>query len=192
MRKLNKKNIITGSVAVSLAAMMLIGGGTFAYLKDKAPAVENNFNTNVVLVDLEETTGSDYNIIPGTSQDKDPRVTVANTVDAWVYAIVEDNTDGLVGYDIADGWQKLDGWDLDNKTVYYRAVGAEDDTKAFHILKDDKVSYDKVLENSDMIDAEGNLKDGLDLTFTAYAIQQEGFANAREAFEEQYTADSTH
>ena len=28
-KKLNKKNIITGSVAVSLAAMMLIGGGTF-------------------------------------------------------------------------------------------------------------------------------------------------------------------
>lgn len=192
MRKLNKKNIITGSVAVSLAAMMLIGGGTFAYLKDNAPEVKNNFNTNVVLVDVEETTGSDYNIIPGTSQDKDPRVTVANTVDAWVYAIVEDNTDGLVDYEIADGWQKLDGWDIGSKTVCYRAVGAEDDTKVFHILKDDKVSYNKALENSDMVDADGNLKAGLNLTFTAYAIQQEGFINAREAFEEQYTADLIH
>ena len=39
--KLNKKNIITGGVAVSLAAMMLIGGGTFAYLKDNADPVTN-------------------------------------------------------------------------------------------------------------------------------------------------------
>lgn len=191
-KKLNKKNIITGSVAVSLAAMLLIGGGTFAYLKDDAPAVKNNFKTNNVLVDLDETTGSDYNIIPGTSQDKNPKITVSNTVEAWVYAIVENNTDSLVDYNIADGWQKLDGWNVGNMTVYYRAVGANDDVKAFSVLDGDKVSYDKALENSDMIDAEGNLKAGLNLTFTAYAIQQEGFADAKEAFEQQYaTVDSS-
>lgn len=190
-KKLNKKNIITGSVAVSLAAMLLIGGGTFAYLKDDVPAVKNNFKTNNVLVDLDETTGSDYNIIPGTSQDKNPRITVDNTVDAWVYAIVENNTDNLVDFDIADGWQKLDGWDLGNMTVYYRAVGANDDVKEFPVLKGDKVSYDKSLENSDMIDADGNLKAGLNLTFTSYAIQQEGFADAKEAFEEQYATVDT-
>lgn len=185
-KKLNKKNIITGSVAVSLAAMLLIGGGTFAYLKDDAPAVKNNFKTNNVLVDLDETTGSEYNIIPGTSQDKNPTVTVNNTVDAWVYAIVENNTDNLVKYSIADGWQKLEGWDVGNMTVYYRAVSATDDVKTFPVLKDNKVSYDKALENSDMVDADGTLKAGLNLTFTAYAIQQEGFADAKEAFEQQY------
>ena len=190
-KKLNKKNIITGSVAVSLAAMMLIGGGTFAYLKDNAPAVKNNFNTNAVLVDLEETTGNGYNIIPGTAQDKNPKVSVTNTVDAWVYAIVEDNTESLVDYAIADGWQKLDGWNLGNTKVYYRSVSANDDVKEFPVLKDNKVSYDKALENSDMIDADGTLKAGLNLTFTAYAIQQEGFADAKTAFEEQYAAVGT-
>ena len=42
-----------------------------------------------------------------------------------------------------------------------------------------------------MIDADGTLKAGLNLTFTAYAIQQEGFADAKTAFEEQYAAVGT-
>ena len=86
--KLNKKNVIVGGVAVSLAAVMLVGGGTFAYLKGETDPITNSFRTNQVQVSLEETTGNEYNIIPGTTQRKDPKVTVNNTVDAYVFVEV--------------------------------------------------------------------------------------------------------
>ena len=64
---------------------MIIGGGTYAYYQDVSEEKVNTFNANQVTVDLQETTGDEYNIIPGTSQKKDPKVTVNNTVDAYVF-----------------------------------------------------------------------------------------------------------
>ena len=78
-KRMNKKSIITKGIAVSLAVALLIGGGTFAYLQSESNNIENKFRTNQVNVSLEETTGGDYNIIPGTEQKKDPKVTVMAT-----------------------------------------------------------------------------------------------------------------
>ena len=176
--KLNKKNVIVGGVAVSLAAIMLVGGGTFAYLKGETDPITNSFRTNQVQVSLEETTGNEYNIIPGTTQRKDPKVTVNNTVDAYVFVEVADATEGLVRYAIADGWMLLDGV----PNVYYRFVSAAQDVKEFSVLANDEVRYSKALENDDMTDGSGSLKRGIDLSFNAVAIQAEPFADAKEAY----------
>ena len=176
--KLNKKNVIVGGVAVSLAAIMLVGGGTFAYLKGETDPITNSFRTNQVQVSLEETTGNEYNIIPGTTQRKDPKVTVNNTVDAYVFVEVADATEGLVGYAIADGWIPLDGV----PNVYYRLVSAAQDVKEFSVLANDEVRYSKALENHDMTDGSGSLKRDINLTFNAVAIQAEPFANEEEAY----------
>lgn len=176
--KVNKKNIAITGVAVSLAAVMLIGGGTFAYLKGETDPITNSFRTNQVQVSLEETTGNEYNIIPGTTQRKDPKVTVNNTVDAYVFVEVADATEGLVRYAIADGWIPLDGV----PNVYYRLVSAAQDVKEFSVLANDEVRYSKALENDDMTDGSGSLKRDINLTFNAVAIQAEPFANAEEAY----------
>ena len=176
--KLNKKNVIVGGVAVSLAAIMLVGGGTFAYLKGETDPITNSFRTNQVQVSLEETTGNEYNIIPGTTQRKDPKVTVNNTVDAYVFVEVADATEGLVRYAIADGWIPLDGV----PNVYYRLVSAAQDVKEFSVLANDEVRYSKALENHDMTDGSGSLKRDINLTFNAVAIQAEPFADAKEAY----------
>lgn len=176
--KVSKKNIAITGVAVSLAAVMLIGGGTFAYLKGETDPITNSFRTNQVQVSLEETTGNEYNIIPGTTQRKDPKVTVNNTVDAYVFVEVADATEGLVRYAIADGWIPLDGV----PNVYYRLVSAIQDIKEFSVLKNDEVRYSKALENDDMTDGSGSLKRDINLTFNAVAIQAEPFANAEEAY----------
>lgn len=176
--KVSKKNIAITGVAVSLAAVMLIGGGTFAYLKGETDPITNSFRTNQVQVSLEETTGNEYNIIPGTTQRKDPKVTVNNTVDAYVFVEVADATEGLVRYAIADGWIPLDGV----PNVYYRLVSAAQDVKEFSVLKNDEVRYSKALENDDMTDGSGSLKRDINLTFNAVAIQAEPFANAEEAY----------
>lgn len=176
--KVNKKNIAITGVAVSLAAIMLVGGGTFAYLKGETDPITNSFRTNQVQVSLEETTGNEYNIIPGTTQRKDPKVTVNNTVDAYVFVEVADATEGLVRYAIADGWIPLDGV----PNVYYRLVSAAQDVKEFSVLANDEVRYSKALENHDMTDSSGSLKRGIDLSFNAVAIQAEPFADAKEAY----------
>lgn len=98
-------------------------------------------------VDLTETTGDSCNIIPGTSQDKDPKVAIDNSVDSYVFAKVTDETKGLVDYEIADGWMELEGYD----NVYYREVEADADTKEFSVLKNDKVSYSASLTNADVL-----------------------------------------
>lgn len=176
--KVSKKNIAITGVAVSLAAVMLIGGGTFAYLKGETDPITNSFRTNQVQVSLEETTGNEYNIIPGTTQRKDPKVTVNNTVDAYVFVEITDETDNLVDYAIADGWMPVDGV----PNVYYRLVSAIQDIKEFSVLKNDEVRYSKALENDDMTDGSGSLKRDINLTFNAVAIQAEPFANAEEAY----------
>ena len=53
--KLNKKNVLTTSLAATLAAAMIIGGGTVAYLQGQTNDVVNEFKTNKVTVDLYET-----------------------------------------------------------------------------------------------------------------------------------------
>ncbi|MCD7872682.1 MAG: hypothetical protein LUG21_05190 [Clostridiales bacterium] len=178
--KSNKNKIVASVLAVALAASMLIGGGTYAYLRGATDDVVNNFKTNQVSVSLDETTGSQYEIIPGTEQNKDPEVTVDNTVDAYVYVEITDKTDGLVAYEIADGWNALSGFN----NVYYKAVGKDEAVKTFSVLKNASVSYSKELENSDMLDENGNLKSGITLAFKAYAIQQAGFESAEQAFTE--------
>lgn len=176
--KVSKKNIAITGVAVSLAAVMLVGGGTFAYLKGETDPITNSFRTNQVQVSLEETTGNEYNIIPGTTQRKDPKVTVNNTVDAYVFVEITDETDNLVDYAIADGWMPLNGV----PNVYYRFVSAAQDVKEFSVLANDEVRYSKALENHDMTDGSGSLKRDINLTFNAVAIQAEPFADAKEAY----------
>ena len=69
-----KKKMLTTGLAVALAALLLIGGGTFAYLQSESKAVANQFKTNEVQVELTESGNGQYNIIPGTSETKDPDV----------------------------------------------------------------------------------------------------------------------
>ena len=177
---MNKKKMLTTGLAVALAVLLLIGGGTFAYLQSNSDDVKNSFKTNKVMVDLAETTGSDYDIIPGTTEKKDPTVTVDATVDAYVYVEVKDATGGLVDYTVADGWKALPGFD----GVYYREVAKADAEQTFGVLKDNKGTYSEALENSDMLNADGTLKDGVELTFKAYAIQQKGFDDAVAAYKQ--------
>ena len=181
---LSKKSILTTALAVTLAMAVVLGGGTYAYLQSSTGDTVNTFNTNQVTVSLEETTGSEYEIIPGTSQDKDPTVKVLNTVDAYVYVEVTDTTDGLVDYTIADSWIKLGGFE----NIYYREVAAGAAVKEFDVLEGNSVSYGAELENSNMLDANGALREGLSLTFNAYAVQKSPFNDPIKAY---YQSDTT-
>lgn len=174
-----KKKTLTTAIAVALAVLLMIGGGTLAYLQDASDYAINELDPNKVTVKLTETSGQKYSIIPGTSETKNPVVTVDNTVDAYVFLEVTDNTQELIGYEINEElWTKLDGYD----NVYYMEVDKDDETKDFTVLVDNEVTYSAGLENSDMLDTEGNLKTGVTLAFKASAIQKEGFSSAADAY----------
>ena len=104
--KFKKKNILIIGFIIRFIVTILISGGTFAYLKDKTDKTVKNFNTNKVIADITETENN-YSIIPGTSQSKDPTVIVETTIPAYVYIIIEDNTEGLVEYEIDKRWTPL-------------------------------------------------------------------------------------
>ncbi len=53
--KFSKKSILSTSLAVTLAAATIIGGGTYAYLHDSTEDVVNSFKANQVTVELTET-----------------------------------------------------------------------------------------------------------------------------------------
>ena len=195
----NRKKTVVTMIAAAMAAAMVIGGGSFAYLQSQSNTVTNKFNTNIVEVsagetDLKEDNTKDYDIIPGKSDPKDPFVTIKNTVPAYLFVTINDTTDGLVQYEVdTDSWKKLPGYD----DVYYKVVeGSRDqngnpvETKHY-VLKDNKVDYSAALENKDMVNADGTLKDGYALAFVGFGIQQEPFYVAPQGTTDTETGDVT-
>lgn len=197
MKITKAKRFVTAGAASALAAALIIGG-SFAYLNQKTEDVINNFNPNKVMVELTETTGDTYDILPGVTNDKDPKVSVDATTPCYVYVTVVDSAPGLLTYEIADGWTEITvpgvtkSGSTSSTKVYYKEIDGyydrtegkwyTDDTKAeeintkdMSVLKDDKVSYDASLENEDMLKTNGKLKTSQKLKFTAYAVQKAGF-----------------
>ena len=181
---------LSGKLVVAmLAVTLLIGcaiGGTVAWLTANTAPVVNTFTYGDINITLAETTGTDYKIIPGVDIAKDPKVTVKGGSEAcWLFVKVEQQgtfVDGKVTYSIADGWTALTG----QTGVYYREVNAATADTSFNILAGDatypngvvKVSAELTKGEVNAITAENQPK----LTFTAYAVQKDGIADAATAW----------
>ena len=180
-----KKKAIVAVVALALVLCFAIGG-TLAWLVDKSDAVVNTFTYGDINIDLSETTGNEYKMIPGNDITKDPKVTVEKDSEAcWLFVKIEKSAnyaDYLADYTIADGWTALDGVD----GVYYREVNA-DTAKAgtsYQVLKGDTVTVLDSVKKSDMEAIKNGTVDEPTLTFTAYAVQKDGFDTAALAWAE--------
>lgn len=176
---------LSGKLVVAmLAVTLLIGcaiGGTVAWLTAKTEAVVNTFTYGEINITLSETTGNDYKIIPGVDINKDPKVTVeANSEACWLFVKVEEEgtfVANKVTYSIDTDWTKLTGvTGVDN--VYYREVGAVTADTDFAVLKDNKVTVSDTLTKEDI----KNITTNPTLTFTAYAVQKDGIADAAAAW----------
>lgn len=178
---------LSGKLVVAmLAVTLLIGcaiGGTVAWLTAKTEAVVNTFTYGDINIELAETTGNDYKIIPGVNIEKDPKVTVKKDSEAcWLFVKVEEEgtfVAGKVTYSIADGWTKGDGTNIP-ANVYYRQVGAVTENTDFAVLKDNMVTVSDTLTKADIKSIATNPT----LTFTAYAVQKDGFNTAAAAWAE--------
>ena len=181
---------LSGKLVVAmLAVTLLIGcaiGGTVAWLTAKTEAVVNTFTYGDINIELTETKPANQQakIIPGVNIEKDPKVTVkANSEACWLFVKVEEEgtfVANKVTYSIAGGWTQGDGTNIPSD-VYYRSVTASNADQPFGVL-----SGDKIIVSEELTKAEINgLNDAAKtpkLTFTAYAVQKNGIADAAAAW----------
>ncbi len=179
----NRRSVSSKAFVVMLALVLALGcavGGTIAWLTKTTDPVVNTFTYGNIDIELTETTGTEYKIIPGQDIPKDPKVTVkANSETCYLFVkVVKEGTfvANKVTYDIADGWELVEG----QSNVYWREVSANAANQDFPVLKDNKVTVSNTLTKDDIKD----ITTDPTLTFTAYAIQKEGFANAKAAWAE--------
>lgn len=188
---MNKKSISTKLFVLLLAVVLLLGctiGGTVAYLMHKTDTVTNTFSTSNIQITLTENTGSEYKLVPGKTYAKDPVVTVKKEtdVDCYLFVVMDvTNAGEFLTYELnLEGWTPVDG----ESNVYYREVAASDADQSWYLLKgqgegDLKNGY--VTINPDLtLGDKMTLAATSKLSFTAYAIQKEGFATAKLAWEE--------
>ena len=177
----NRRSVSSKAFAAVLALVLVLGcalGGTVAWLVAESGPVTNTFTYGDINIALTETTGEDYKIIPGVDIAKDPKVTVkADSEACWLFVKVDEVGTFVadkVTYSVADGWTALTG----QPGVYYREVGAVTADTDFYVLKDNVVKVSDTLTKEDIKD----ITTRPTLTFTAYAVQKDGIADAATAW----------
>lgn len=187
---IRRRRSVSGRAFVTLLALVLVFGcavgGTFAWLTAKTDAVVNTFTYGDINIGLAETTGNDYKIVPGVAISKDPKVTVeAGSEACWLFVKVEkkdwptfkeaDGETAKIDYKIASGWTELEGV----SGVYYREVGAVTEDTSFEVIKGNVIT---VSENLTKAEVNTVVTVQPKLTFTAYAVQKDGVADAADAW----------
>ena len=170
-----KKLIALFSALVCVVALGV--GTTVAYITSFAGSVRNTFTVGDIELTLGETTGATYQLIPGTSVKKDPRVTVGGgSEDCWLFIKLTktQNPDHYLTYSISDGWIPLHGY----ADVYYRSVTNVDGDLSFRILADDLITVKSTLTEEELAQITENPK----LTFNAYAVQSHSIGDAATAY----------
>lgn len=161
-----KKKVLS-IVAVVLVLCCAIGG-TLAWLTAKSAVVTNTFAPSNIKIELKETTGENYKMIPGYTITKDPKATVlAGSEECWLFVKIEKsaNFNQYLTYEPANGWDPV----AEETNVYARKVTTAEIGTAYSVLLNNQVTV-----KSDVTEA---MMEGLNtanyptLTITAYASQ---------------------
>lgn len=179
-----KKTLLTILCTVLVCSCVM--GATLALLMDKTDPITNTFTIGNVDIDLTETKEADANglrtfkMVPGSTIDKDPTVTVMKDSEAcWLFVKIDEseNFSDFLSYEIAEGWTALAGV----TGVYYREVASNAADQTFAVLNGNKVTVSDTV-TKDQADALTNSKAYPTLSFTAYAVQKDNVADATAAW----------
>lgn len=182
---MKKKNLLMMALSVCMVAVVAVGG-TMAYLSDAVKPIKNTFKFGDITVAVEEKVpdavadesivsdgkgGLTYtNVVPGQDLNKEPKVSVTTSVDAYVFVKVDVSNDTIsLPSDAMSGWTKLTGED----GVYYQSVEGKD------VAQDLGSLFTKVTVDSDLTGDESLAE----ITISVAAIQQAGFSGADDAFD---------
>lgn len=192
--KRRKRGFTNRAFVLILTLALVLGcaiGGTVAWLTDETDPVVNTFTYGDINIELKETTGNTYEIVPGNDLAKDPKVTVkAESEDCWLFVKVDKNnwpsfveSDGAlkVHYTIEDGWTELQ--DSNGNAVagvYYREVSSPASDTVYDVIKDNTIYVSENLTKEEV--AQAKAESAPSLTFKAYAVQKDGISSAIEAW----------
>ena len=186
MKHYEKRRSVSSKLFVMMLALVLVFGcavgGTIAWLTAKTDPVVNTFTYGDINITLTETKPENRQatIIPGVDIEKDPKVTVKRDSEAcWLFVEVKEEGTFVadkVTYSVADGWTQGNDTDIP-ANVYYREVGTVTADTDFYVLNGNKVTVSNSLTKEDIT----NITQPK-LTFTAYAVQKDGIANAATAW----------
>lgn len=191
------------ALLMTLCAVLLVAAsvlGTMAYLTSQ-DSVKNTFSIGKIAITLDEAQvdadgkaqtnvarvkENSYKLMPGHEYDKDPTVHVtANSENAYIFVKVENGIAAIEadGNKIADqivttnGWKQLtDAEGAPVANVYYQEYTKQTAAKDFVVFKSFKVA--DTVTDTDLAKYEK-----ANITITAYAVQQDGFANAKAAWD---------
>ena len=164
-----KKKGLALVLALTLLVVCVVAG-TLAWLTAKSDTVVNTFTTSDIKVELKETTGREYKMIPGYTISKDPTATVLDgSEECYLFVKLDESTnfDTYLKYDIADDWTAL----TDVNGVYYREVKTAEMDKDYSVLKGDKVTVKDTVTKEQMNALDNGTAAKPTLTITAYASQ---------------------
>ena len=176
-----KKKLMTVLALVLVIAMSV--AGTYAYLTHITDPITNTFTVGNIDIGLAET-ATNFKMVPGCDIAKDPKVTVeANSEDCWLFVKIDESTnlDSFISYAVANGWTQGDGTNIP-ENVWYRAVEAKIQDQIFSVLAGDQVTVNNNVTKGmmDGLEVDGAIQPTL--TFTACAVQADGFATASAAY----------
>jgi len=203
-----RKSFNLAALAAVILAILCTVGGTLAWIVSVPDPVVNTFTYGEIEITLEETDSpideendpedqNTYMMAPGIEIDKDPTVTVkAGSEACYVFVRIDESnntfgTDKYIQYSVNSAWQPLDGQtgvyyleqsalsETDTDAVY--SVLAGDDTSVANGAKGMVTINSKILASTFTSVAAEDLPK---LTFTAYAIQADGFTSAEAAWTE--------
>ena len=170
MKNMNSRKVTLVLLSIILILCATIGG-TLAWLTATSGPVVNTFTTSDITVHLQETTGTNYQMIPGHTIAKDPKAWVdTDSVPAYLFVKVEKSTNFNTYMEepkIDTAWKKLDGVE----GVYYCEVtnaAQMGESNAKPILVNNQLKVKESVTKEQMTEAKGNEPK---LTFTAYAHQ---------------------
>jgi len=178
------------AILAMLAAVIVLAaatGGTLAWIYTRTNPVQNTFTTTGIQITLSESDSdadgnpaeNTYAMTPGALIAKDPQVTVeAGSLPCYLFVQLNEteNLDDFIAYELSDGWRAVEG----AANVYYRLAPQAEAALTYPVLHNNQVLVKESVTNE--------MLRGLTpatcpaLTFTAYAVQQEGIPTPAEAW----------
>ncbi len=198
---MNKRRILALVLACVLCVCIGIGG-TLAWLTATTTPVVNTFTVGDINITLAETTGPNYNFVPGDKIAKDPKVTVtANSEACYLFIHVTDanntiadanNNNKIINWAVATGWTAVDG----HNGYWCREVSASATDSTFAVLTDGIADDGKDGSVTVSTEVTKEMVAGLTtnkptITVTAAAVQKDNVADVAAAWDKLPTSFTT-
>lgn len=170
-------------LALALAAVLLVAvsvAGTIAYLTATSAPVENTFKVSGLSVDIEETTGEEYQVIPGVPITKDPEVTYHTNVDSYVFIKVEEVSwnDGLEYTIDGDVWTQVPG----ETDVWYHVVDIDEEAADYVLASYVDGTLNVITGDTITVQGTINFTQEAQLIITPYICQKEPINDPAQAW----------